>query len=184
MTKRRFTRWRSAASALVLLGVITIAACGGPSDSDPHDPPALDTRLETHAVLPGQPSAAGLEYVQAIAQAHSQADRSEHQAALKILMTALERTPPAGDGTAELLHYELLARTSELMLTERDPERALRLLGPHLAPERSLPIDRGSARCLVALGDAAAQTGDHALAMSSYARALELLTLLLEEVET
>ena len=30
---------------------------------------------------------------------------------------------------------------------------------------------------------AAAQTGDHALAMSSYARALELLSLLLEEVE-
>ncbi|HVH98484.1 MAG TPA: hypothetical protein VM869_07235, partial [Enhygromyxa sp.] len=64
-----------------------------------------------------------------------------------------------------------------------EAERALALLEPQLATSVSLPIDRASARCLVSLGDAAAQTGDHALAMGSYARALELLSLLLEEVE-
>jgi hypothetical protein len=51
-------------------------------------------------------------------------------------------------------------------------------------PAISLPIDRASGRGLIALGDAAAQTGDHRLAMGSYARALELLSLLLEEVES
>ncbi|PRQ06635.1 hypothetical protein [Enhygromyxa salina] len=183
MTKTTRTRWLASIS-LGLLAVLSVGACTSRDDEDLREG-TLDTRLETHAVLPGEPSAAGLEYVQAVAEAHRQADRaSERQAAVEILMTAVERVPPAGDGTAELLHYELLARTAELLVTERDPERALQLLGPHLAPARSLPIDRGSARCLVAQGDAAAQTGDHALAMSSYARALELLTLLLEEVET
>lgn len=175
---RRVFRLSAIASVLGLL------ACT-PETDDPRGDTALDTRLETHAVLPSEPSAAGLAYVQAIADAHRQADRSsEPHAALEFLTSALERTPPAGDGTAELLHYELLARTAELLLTQDDPERALQLLAPHLAPERSLPIDRASARCLVALGDAATQTGDHAQAMGSYARALELLTLLLEEVET
>jgi tetratricopeptide (TPR) repeat protein len=170
------------ALGLAVVGAVTLVACGG----DPSEPreQALDTRLEAHAVLAGKPSAEGLAYVQAIAEAHRKADETaDPQARLAHLLGALERPTPAGDGTAELLHVELLARTAELILETGHAERALELLEPRLATSRSLPIDRASARCLVALGDAAAQTGDHALAMGSYARALEMLSLLLEEVE-
>jgi tetratricopeptide (TPR) repeat protein len=182
----RDTFTRRVVPLLGLLGLLSIGtSCTGTDRDERPADTALDTRLVTHAVLPGEPSVAGLAYVQAIAEAHRQADRSSESAAtLALLMTALERTPPAGDGTAELLHFELLARTGELLLAQHDPERASQLLAPHLGTERSLPIDRASARCLVALGDAATQTGDHAQAMSSYARALEMLTLLLEEVES
>lgn len=145
---------------------------------------ALDTRLVTHAVLPGKPSAEGLAYVQAVVDAHREADQiADRQARIDRLLVALELDRPANDGTAELLHYELLARTAEAMLEAGDAERALALLEPRLPTKVSLPIDRASARCLIGLGDAAAQTGDHALAMGSYARSLELLSLLLEEVE-
>lgn len=169
----------------VLLAValsLGVSACSG----EPEAPRAsVDTRLATHLPLDGQPTAEGLAYVQAIAAAHQQADRSsDPAAALNILVAAVERTPPAGDGTAERLHYELLARTAELMLAQGDEVRAHELLAPRLDPERSLPLDRATARCLVALGDAAARNGDQALAMGSYARALEVLTLLLEEVES
>jgi tetratricopeptide (TPR) repeat protein len=145
---------------------------------------ALDTRLETHAVLAGTPSAEGLDYVRAVVDAHRDADSlDDRQARVDRLLAALEQQPPAQDGTAELLHYELLARTAELLLEAGEAERALALLEPRLSTSVSLPLDRASARCLVDLGDAAAQTGDHALAMGSYARALELLSLLLEEIE-
>jgi tetratricopeptide (TPR) repeat protein len=169
------------------LGLGLGPSLGGCTDGgeEPVEAAPLDTRLETHAVVPGEPTAEGLAYVQAVAEAHRMADRlSDRAAALDVLLTAVELTPPPGDGAAELLHYELLARTAELLLASRDSEEVVELLAPRLAPERSLPRDRAAARCLVALGDAAAHTGDHALAMGSYARALELLTLLLEEVET
>jgi len=161
-----------------------LALLGSACSDDASKSAALDTRLETHAVLPGQPSAEGLAYVQAVVEAHQQADQlGDRQARIDRLLAALEREPPANDGTAELLHYELLARTAEAMLESGDAERARALLEPRLGTRVSLPIDRASARCLIALGDAAAQTGDHALAMGSYARSLELLSLLLEEVE-
>lgn len=164
--------------ALFVLG----AACT--EDSSKPRERALDTRLETHDVLPGKPSVEGLAYVQAIVEAHREADvLDDRQARIDRLLAALEREPPRFDGTAELLYYELLARTAELMLEGGLAERALALLEPRLSTSVSLPVDRASARCLVDLGDAAAQTGDHALAMGSYARALELLSLLLEEVE-
>ncbi|PRQ02925.1 hypothetical protein ENSA5_18640 [Enhygromyxa salina] len=173
-------------SALALAAALVL---GGPlgcsPETDAPEPSALDTRLEAHAVLSGAPTPAGLDYVRAVAHAHRQADESsDPRAALDVLLAALDRSPPANDGTAELLHYELLARSGELLLTLKDHGRARQLLEPRLATELSLPIDRASARCLVALGDAAANTGDHALAMSSYTRALEMLTLLLEEVES
>lgn len=173
---RRFTR-----SLACVLALSFGAGCS--EDASTREQP-LDTRLETHAVLAGKPSAEGLAYVQAVAEAHKHADAlTDRQARIDRLLLALELEPPAGDGTAELLRFELLARTSELMLEAGEAERALALLEPQLATSASLPIDRASARCLVSLGDAAAQTGDHALAMGSYARALELLSLLLEEVE-
>jgi hypothetical protein len=161
--------------------VLGIVGCSG----EPEAPPAsVDTRLTTHVPLDGEPTQAGLDYVQAVAGAHMAADRSAAADALEILLAAVERTPPADDGTAERLHYELLARTAELLLAQGDDIQAYKLLAPHLSPERSLPLDRATARCLVALGDAAARNGDQALAMGSYARALEVLTLLLEEVES
>lgn len=174
-------------SLALALGV-SLGGCTAGGEAGNEEAPAraaLDTRLETHAPLAGEPTAEGLAYVQAVAEAHRAADQSpDRAAALEILLAALERSPPPGDGAAELLHYELLARTAELLLASGASEEVVELLGPRLAPERSLPRARALARCLVALGDAAAQSGDHALAMSSYARALELLTLLLEEVET
>jgi tetratricopeptide (TPR) repeat protein len=173
---------RSLACVLALLCFAGTGA-GCSEDTSKREQP-LDTRLETHAVLTGKPSAEGLAYVQAIVDAHQQADAlTERQARVDRLSLALELEPPPGDGTAELLRYELLARTAELLLEGGEAERALALLEPQLATSVSLPLDRAAARCLIGLGDAAAQTGDHALAMGSYARALELLSLLLEEVE-
>jgi hypothetical protein len=158
---------------------------GEAGEADGAQPRALDTRLEAHAVIAGKPSAEGLDYLRAVAQAHREADaRPDRGAQIERLLLTLEREPPLADGAAEQLHHELLARVTELMLDEGQAERALALLEPRMSPGISLPIDRASGRCLVALGDAAAQTGDHALAMSSYARALELLSLLLEEVES
>lgn len=172
------------------VGAIGFTAIGfiGSGCTEGRSPPrtqALDTQLEAHAVLASKPSAEGLVYVQAVAKAHGTADLlSDRHAQISRLLTTLELEPPAADGTAELLYYELLARTAELMLTIDEPERVLALLEPRLDPMISLPIDRASGRSLVALGDAAAQTGDHALAMSSYSRALEMLSLLLEEAES
>jgi hypothetical protein len=165
---------------LGMLGMLGMLAC-----TEEPEPAAtiMDTRLETHVPLDGEPTVAGLAYVQAVADAHRQADEAPADAPA-ILLAAVERTPPAGDGPGERLHYELLARTAELLLARGEDIQAMKLLAPRLDPETSLPVDRATARCLVALGDAAAQGGDHALAMGSYARALEVLTLLLEEVES
>jgi hypothetical protein len=167
---------------LVFAAVLTLGAVACTDEPEPASA-SVDTRLETHVPLDGEPTAAGLAYVQAVAAAHQQADRDPANA-VAILLAAGERTPPANDGAAERLHYELLARTAELLLAQGDDIRALKLLAPRLQPEVSLPVDRATARCLVALGDAAARGGDQALAMGSYARALEVLTLLLEEVES
>jgi hypothetical protein len=172
---------------LVLAPLVLALMLGFGGSGCADEPPRgqVDARIETHAVLSGEPTPAGLAYVQAVVEAHRAADAlGEPAAQIDRLLLAVEREPPAADGTAELLHYELLARTAELMLETGDAERALRLLAPRLDPATSLPISRASARCVVALGDAAARTGDHTLAMGSYARALELLSLLLEEVES
>lgn len=167
-------------------GLISITSLGACTDAGENTEGSgqIDTRLEHHSVKVGEASSEGLAYVQAVADAHRQADRlSNTDEALSVLLGAASLTPPAGDGTAEILHYEVLARTSELMLNSQDSEGALELLEPRLESSVSLPVDRASARCLVALGDAASHTGDLALAMGSYSRALDMLTLLIEEVE-
>jgi hypothetical protein len=171
---RRFARALLGASLLVGL-----PACTSPE----RDHGRVDTRLYAHALI-DSPTADGLAYVQAIADAHHRADQlSDPAAQIATLQTAIAKPWPTGDATAELLHYETLARIAELWLARGNADQVVVLLRPRLDPEISLPIDRASARCLVALGDAAAQTGDHVLAMGSYARALEMLQLLLEEVE-
>lgn len=170
---------RRAAPALALLLALSSSGCADPQRSEGE----LDTRLETHAVVAGTPSAAGLAYVEAIARAHEQAD-ADVDGGLERLLDAVALERPVGDGVAELMHYELLARAAELLVARGESERAVELLDERLAPSVSLPVDRAAARCLVALGDAAAHTGDLSLAMGSYARALDMLTLLLEEVES
>ncbi len=180
----RLSGLRARVGALLLAGSLALVGPACARDSSKPREQALDTRLETHAVLPGKPTAEGLAYVQAIAKAHQAADEiAEPKQRFDSLLAALELQAPAADGTAELLRYELLARTAELMLELGEAERARALLEPQLGTATSLPLDRAAARCLVALGDAAAQTGDHVLAMGTYARSLEMLSLLLEEVE-
>ncbi len=170
-----------------LIGLIGLIGCTAELD----EPRAseLDTRLETHAVVAGQPTAAGLAYLEYALAAHREADAiAEPLARAERLLAALDRPVPERDGIAEIAALELSARASESLLAAEADERVLALLGPALPTDRSLPIDRASARCLLALGDAAARTGDHALAMGSYARALELLSLLMmvgmEEVDS
>ena len=168
-----------------ITGIIGVTTACTPEVTDSDAQLHLDTRLETHALLPGTPSEAGLVYVEALASAHLEADEADSpERALDRLSIALELEPPEGDGVAELLHLELAARAGELMLDTDRHQRCLALLEPLLAPARSLPLDRASARALVIMGDAAARSGDHALAMSSYARALEILSLLFEELES
>ncbi|NVB40039.1 hypothetical protein G6O69_19495 [Pseudenhygromyxa sp. WMMC2535] len=174
-------------SARGLLAVaLSCAVLGGcAEEGSVSSEPELDLRLETHALLPGEPSEAGLAYVEAVAAAHGRADAiADAQARAAVLSAALELEAPAGDGTAELLEVQLAARLGETLIEAGEAERALELLERYFAPERSLPLDRVSARGLVAMGDAAARSGDHARAMSAYARALEVLSLLLEEVES
>jgi tetratricopeptide (TPR) repeat protein len=172
-----------ATRAMLLLAAALTLGVGACTEASEPEPTSVDTRLVTHVPLDGEPTVTGLAYVQELANAHQRADDAPARA-LEILLAAAELTPPPGDGPAERLHYELLARTAELLLAQGKDIQAFKLLAPRLDPEVSLPIDRATARCLVALGDAAAQGGDHALAMGSYARALEMLTLLLEEVES
>lgn len=170
--------------ALLMLGLSTLA-CEGERERDEARASKLDTRLVSHAVLDAQPSAAGLAYLEQVVAAHREADAiAEPLARAEPLITALDLSVPERDGMAEIAALELAARASESLLAGEADTRVLALLGPMLPTERSLPIDRASARCLVALGDAAARTGDHALAMGSYARALEMLSLLLEEVDS
>ena len=165
------------------LAMSLLAPSLGGCMQEPRDPSELDLRLETHALEPGTPSTEGLAYVEALASAHERAD-ADAEGGLTALLDALELERPVNDGVAEQMHYELLARAAEQLLARGDSEQALELLEPRLAPSTSLPIDRAAARGLVALGDAAAHTGDLPLAMSSYARALDMLTLLLEEAES
>ncbi|MBC8073047.1 MAG: hypothetical protein IAG13_32290, partial [Deltaproteobacteria bacterium] len=91
---------------------------------------------------------------------------------------------PAGLGEAEVLRLELATRLCE-NLGERDDgvAVALDILVPMLDPERSLPLDRASARALVTLGDLAVDAGDDALALGSYMRAIHVMSSLRRELE-
>jgi hypothetical protein len=104
---------------------------------------------------------------------------------LAILEAALELALPPGDGTAEVLQLGLLARWgTEVGIDRGGNERARDRLATALDPDRSLPLDTETAHALIVLGDVAAATGDDALAVGSYARALRLLSMLREELES
>src|SRR5690606_33638445 len=66
---------RLGASALLAVALLVGTAAGCTAGESTRERAAVDTRLDTHAVIEGEPSEAGLRYVQAIAEAHRTADR-------------------------------------------------------------------------------------------------------------
>lgn len=176
--------WRG----LGLLLVLGSLACDPSDDAATSGPRRVpDATLRTHAVAPGTPTAEGLAYLRAMAQAHEQADAAHGEARVDRLRQGLALPVPAGLPEAEILRLDLAARLGEeLLAASPGPTGAIAtrdLLAPMLAVERSLPLDRATARALVVLGDAAAKTGDDALAAGSYARSIEVMSLLRQELE-
>jgi hypothetical protein len=169
---------------LLAVGLAGVASC----DDDglvPISEGRPDARLRTHVVMPSSPTPTGLAYLEAVAALNERADAAESPARLaEILREGLALPVPAGLGEAEILRLELAARLCETLLQTEDGAPVARdLLAPMLAPERSLPVDRSTARALIVLGDAAATYGDDALAVGSYSRAIEVMSLLRQELE-
>lgn len=180
------SRRRIVVPVLVLGMVLGSAACD-PSD-DGQSPGASrsapDATLRTHAVAPSTPTAEGLAYLRAVADAHGRADALHAEARVRALRAGLALPVPADLAEAEVVRLDLAARLGEqLMATPHGARTARDLLSPMLGVQRSLPLDRATARALVVLGDAAANTGDDALAAGSYARSIEVMSLLRQELE-
>ncbi|MBX7084593.1 MAG: hypothetical protein K1X88_35635 [Nannocystaceae bacterium] len=184
------TTLRRLAAACGLAAIVGLGAMASGCDPDGDDTLARqgevpDKRLVTHRVVPGEATAAGLAYIEAIAAAHADADAytdAEHRASA--LRRGLAVPVPAGMAEAEVLQLELAARLAETLATHPDGVPvAIDLLEPMLAPERSLPLDRASARALVTLGDLAVASGDDALAAGSYFRAIRVMSSLRQELE-
>jgi hypothetical protein len=175
------------ARGLVVAGLFACTgACEVSPDADERaDAGSPDARLRTHEISASAPTPEGLAYLEAIADAHAQADAAqdaERRAAA--LRQGLALPVPAGLTEADPLRLELAARLCETLAEEPSGiPVALDLLAPMLDPERSLPVDRASARALVVLGDLAVETGDDALAAGSYMRAIKVMSLLRQELE-
>lgn len=179
----RFPSW-GRGLLLGLLGLGSVVGCDPGADE-----PALEERrvpdatLRTHIIAPSEPTSEGLAYVRSMAGAHSDADATEGEARIQVLRSALAQPVPAGLAEAEVLRLDVAARLGEELMKSRQGARAAReLLTPMLDVKRSLPLDRATARALVVLGDAAVQTGDDALAAGSYARSIEMMSLLRQEL--
>ena len=147
--------------------------------------PAPDARLRTHAVREQPPTAAGLAYLDSIGELYRRVEKTDDtQRQVDLLHEALALAVPAGLPEAEVVRLDLTTRLSEtLARTPAGEGSAMDLLVAELGPTRSLPVHRSSARALVALGDLARETGDDALAASSYARAIRMMSLLRQELE-
>lgn len=170
---RRVARW------LVVLGL-----AGAGCEAEPAGPGAPDPTVRTHAVEPSTPSPGGLAYIEAMADVHARAEEADTVTRVSILREGLAVPVPSGLAEAEILRLDLAAALAEsLVLQPEGAAVAIDLLRPMLPVERSLPLDRATARALVALGDAAARVGDDALAAGSYARAIRLMSLLRQELE-
>lgn len=169
----RIARW------LVVLGL-----AGAGCDAERTEPGAPDPTVRTHAVEPSTPSPGGLAYIEAMADVHARAEGTDTVTRVSILREGLAVPVPSGLPEAEILRLDLAAALAEsLVLQPEGAAVAIDLLRPMLPVERSLPLDRATARALVALGDAAARVGDDPLAAGSYARAIRLMSLLRQELE-
>jgi hypothetical protein len=186
----RWIRARGQPRAVVGVAGLVLALASGacdPSDGATTTEPARrvpDATLRTHAVAPSTPTAEGLAYLRAMAGVHERADGLRGEARVHALREGLALPVPAGLAEAEILRLDLAARLGEELISTPEGTVAARdLLAPMLSVQRSLPLDRATARALVVLGDAAAKTGDDALAAGSYARSIELMSLLRQELE-
>lgn len=175
------TKTRAVVLAAMLSSVFSsIAAC----DDEAKQPGDPDATLRTHEIQASTPTPAGLAYLEAIAAAHREADRSTGAAQLQALEAGLSIPVPSDLPEAEVMRLELATRLAEASMVRPGGARvACDVLEPMLAPQRSLPLDRSTARALVVLGDAAAKTGDDALAAGSYARAIGMMSMLRQELE-
>lgn len=173
------------ASALGL-SVAAASGCDSESAAAPTES-AVNPTLRVHEVLPSTPTAEGLAYVRAMAAAHLQADGLSAQSRQAVLRAALAQPVPSDLPEAEILRLETATRLAEDLIGESKQGEGVAVardvLAPMLAPSRSLPLDRTTARALVVLGDAAAKTGDDALAAGSYARAIRMMSILRQELE-
>ena len=169
---------------LALLGVLASVACCDDAEPAPVTAAEPDATLRTHEVQPSTPTAEGLAYVESVAAAHRRADGLEGRPRTQALQAALAVPVPADLPEAEVLRLELATRLAELSMEQPGGAAVARdLLQPMLSVQRSLPLDRSTARALVVLGDAAAKTGDDALAAGSYARSIRMLSILRQELE-
>lgn len=189
MTKRRhLRRLATAAFALSLAaGCDPSGEAGTPSERGakvPSEDPLDYADLVVHAVEPGEPTPEGLAYVRAVADVMAKADAAPGEdERISMLRKGLALPVPAGLGEAEILRLELAATLAETLLERPEGAQVAHdMLMPMLKTERSLPLDRASARALVALGDASVKTGRDALAAGSYARSLRMMSMLRQEL--
>ena len=178
------SRTRRKVWGLATLGLLTaLTACDPDAAAGPQRK-AFDTTLRTHAIAPSTPTPEGLAYLRAVADVHARADGLTGDARIGVLRQGMALPQPSGVPEAEIVRLDLAARLGEALLSSPNGAWAARnMIAPLVPVERSLPLDRASARALVVLGDAAAKTGDDALAMGSYGRSVEMMSLLVEELE-
>lgn len=169
-------RWTAMVSVTLVL-----TAC----EDDTASPSARpDARIEVYDVQPSDPTPEGLAYLQSVAQVHARADEADPLERVRVLREGLAAPVPADLPEAEIARLDLGARLAETALEQPGGAVVARdVLEPMLDPGKTLPLDRATARALVALGDAAEKSGEDALAAGSYARAIRVMSLLREELE-
>lgn len=169
-------RW----AAVVTVSVV-LAACEDDTASELARP---DARIQLYDVEPGDPTPEGLAYLQSVARVHARADEADPLERVRVLREGLAAPVPADLPEAEIARLDLGARLAETALEQPGGAAVARdVLEPMLDPGKALPLDRATARALVALGDAAEQNGEDALAAGSYARAIRVMSLLRQELE-
>ncbi len=181
--------WRPLLASSLAAGMLLLSACDG---DDPQPDQAENAtqqvaepngQLRTHEIVASTPTPEGLAYIEAVAKVHREADASQGGERLAALHRGLELEVPRGLAEAEVLRLELASRIATELLAQSKADEARALLVPMLDPAHSVPLDRASAEALVLLGDAAARTGDDALAAGTYARSIRMMSILREELE-